>query len=62
MLHRERVRTDHVLTWLLLAHVPLAIGLAALHGMWILAILAGSALGIVPLLVTRSKPGTPPPG
>jgi methyl-accepting chemotaxis protein len=58
MLWSERARADHMLGWLLLAQVPLGIGLAALHGTWILAVVAGSALGIVPLLVTRAKPGT----
>jgi methyl-accepting chemotaxis protein len=58
MLHRERVRADRVLTLLLLAHLPVAIGLGALHDDWVLAIVAGSALALVPLAVARARPGT----
>jgi hypothetical protein len=36
MLHEERVRADRVLSLLLLAHLPFALAVAALHGMWLL--------------------------
>jgi methyl-accepting chemotaxis protein len=58
MLHAEHVRADAVLSKLLVAHLPFAIGLAALHGYWILAIVAGSALSFIPLWVVHVRPGT----
>ena len=58
MLDRERGRADRLLSLLLLVHFPVALGLAALHGMWAVAIIAGGALSFIPFAVTRSRPGT----
>ena len=58
MLAEKRVAADGVLCKLLLAHFPFAIGLAALHGSWLLAIVCGSLLSSVPLLVARRRPGS----
>jgi methyl-accepting chemotaxis protein len=58
MLHDEQVRADAMLSKLLVAHLPFAIGIAALHGYWILAIVAGSALSFIPLWVVHVRPGT----
>jgi methyl-accepting chemotaxis protein len=58
MLHDEQVRADGVLSKLLLAHVPFGIGLAALHGYWVIGIVASLALALIPLAVVRARPGT----
>ncbi|MGA9859695.1 MAG: methyl-accepting chemotaxis protein [Solirubrobacteraceae bacterium] len=58
MLADERVRADGVLSKLLLAHFPFAVAVAAVHGYWLLAIIAGAVLSAVPLLVIRARPGT----
>jgi methyl-accepting chemotaxis protein len=58
MLHAEHAHADAVLSKLLVAHLPFAIGLAALHGYWILALVAGSALSFIPLWVVHVRPGT----
>ena len=42
----------------MLAQLPLAIGLAALHDQWVPAIIAASALALVPLAVARARPGS----
>jgi methyl-accepting chemotaxis protein len=58
MLHAERERADRVLSRLLLAHFPVAVALAAWHGYWAVAIVAGSLLSVVPLLVVKARPAT----
>ena len=58
MLHDERVRADRVLSLLLLAHLPFALAVAALHGTWLLAAVAAPLLALIPFAVTRSHPGT----
>ena len=58
MLHDEQVRADGVLSKLLLAHWPLAVGLAAIHGYWVLAIVAASVLSLGVLWVVTVRPGT----
>jgi methyl-accepting chemotaxis protein len=58
MLHDEQVRADGMLSKLLLAHVPFGIGLAALHGYWVVGIVASLALALIPLAVVRARPGT----
>jgi methyl-accepting chemotaxis protein len=58
MLHDEQVRADGVLSKLLLAHVPFGIGLAALHGYWVIGIVGSLALALIPLAVVRARPGT----
>jgi methyl-accepting chemotaxis protein len=58
MLHDEQVRADGMLSTLLLAHVPFGIGLAALHGYWVIGIVASLVLALTPLAVVRARPGT----
>jgi methyl-accepting chemotaxis protein len=58
MLSEERVRADRLLSRLLLAHLPLGIGLAALHGTWALGIAGSLLLSLVPLAVVRRAPGS----
>jgi methyl-accepting chemotaxis protein len=58
MLYEQRVRADGVLCKLLIAHFPLVLGLAALHGYWLLALIVGALLSGVPLLVVRAHPGS----
>src|SRR5579875_723097 len=58
MLHAEQVKGDRMLSRLLLCLVPVAIGLAALHGMWLAGAGVGAALAAVPWLVASSRPGS----
>ena len=58
MLHDEQVRADGVLSKLLLVHLPFGIGLAALHGYWVIGIAGSLALSLLPLAVVRARPGT----
>src|SRR6202000_161464 len=58
MLHDEQVRADGMLSKLLLAHLPFGIGLAALHGYWVVGIVASLARSLTPLAVVRVRPGT----
>jgi methyl-accepting chemotaxis protein len=58
MLHDEQVRADGMLSKLLLAHWPLAVGFAAIHGYWVVAVVASSVLSLGVLWVVRSRPGT----
>ncbi len=58
MLHEEQVRADSVLSKLLLAHLPFGIGLAALHGYWVVAIIASLVLSLTPLWIVHVRPGT----
>jgi methyl-accepting chemotaxis protein len=58
MLHDEQVRADGMLSKLLLAHLPFGIGLAALHGYWVVGIVASLVLSLTPLAVVRARPGT----
>ena len=57
MLHEERVRSDRILSRLLLVHFPVAVGLGALHGDWTLAIIAGAVLAGVPARSSAPGPG-----
>jgi methyl-accepting chemotaxis protein len=58
MLRDERVRADRVLSALLLAHLPFALAVAAMHGTWVLAAVAAPVLSLVPFAVVRACPGT----
>jgi methyl-accepting chemotaxis protein len=58
MLTDERVRADGVLSKLLLAHFPFAVAVAAVHGYWVLAIIAGAVLSLVPWLAVKARAGT----
>jgi methyl-accepting chemotaxis protein len=58
MLTAEQVRGDRMLSRLLLTQIPIAVGLAALHAMWIAGIAVGLGLAVVPWLVVAWRPGT----
>jgi methyl-accepting chemotaxis protein len=58
MLQHERAKADRVLSGLMLGLFPVALALAAVHGTWIVAIVAGGALSGVAFAVARSRPGT----
>ncbi len=58
MLHAEQVRADRVLSRLLLAHIPFALAVAALHGTWLLAAVAAPLLAGIPFAVARAHPGS----
>jgi len=46
-----------VLSLLLLAHLPVALALAPVHGTWLLAIAAGVPASLIPILLARRAPG-----
>jgi methyl-accepting chemotaxis protein len=58
MLEAEHVKGDRILSRLLLTQFPIAIGLAALHGMWIAGFVVGLAMALIPWLVVSARPGT----
>jgi methyl-accepting chemotaxis protein len=58
MLEAERLKGDRMLSRLLISQVPIAVGLAALHGMWIAGIGVGLAAAVIPWLVVATRPGT----
>jgi methyl-accepting chemotaxis protein len=58
MLAAERTRADRLLSFLLLAHFPVAVALGAWHGYWVLGIVGGAFLSFVPYAVVRARPGT----
>src|SRR5579875_317744 len=58
MLDAEHLKGDRMLSRLLVSQLPIAIGLAALHGMWIAGISVGLAVAIIPWLVVAARPGT----
>ena len=58
MLHEERAKADRVLGGLMLGLFPVALGLAAVHGAWIVAFLAGGLLSGATYFVIRTRPGT----
>ena len=57
VLDKVRRRCDRGLSLLLLAHVPFALGLAALHGMWIPAIAVSLLAGVAPRHLASRRPG-----
>ena len=57
VLDKVRRRCDRGLSLLLLAHVPFALGLAALHGMWIPAIAVSLLAGVAPAYLASRRPG-----
>ena len=57
MLQRGRAQVDRTLGWLLLAHVPVALVLAMLHGTWAAALLIGGPVGIGTFWLTRANAG-----
>ncbi|HZS58732.1 MAG TPA: methyl-accepting chemotaxis protein [Gemmatimonadaceae bacterium] len=50
LLDAVRARTDRALAWLLVAHAPVALTLAALHGDWIAALVFGCGTSLVTLM------------
>ena len=48
---------DRTAGWLILAHWPLALALAAIHGSWTAAIGGGAAVTVVPFVLTRRAAG-----
>ncbi len=58
MLESEHLKGDRMLSRLLVSQFPIAVGLAALHGMWISGIGVGLAMALIPWLVVASCPGT----
>jgi methyl-accepting chemotaxis protein len=58
MLQEERAKADGVLGGLMLGLFPVALGLAAVHGAWLVALIVGGLLSGVTYFVTRTRPGT----
>jgi methyl-accepting chemotaxis protein len=54
-----RRRADRVMSGLLVAHLPVALALAGLHGTWLLAIVVGGAASFIPLALASTRPGAP---
>jgi methyl-accepting chemotaxis protein len=52
--HRQ---TDRTLMWLLVAHLPLALALAPLHGTWLLALGVGGSATLAAVLAVHFAPG-----
>jgi methyl-accepting chemotaxis protein len=58
MLTAEQLKGDRLLSRLLVSQFPIAIGLAALHGMWAAGIGVGLAMCVIPWFVVAARPGT----
>ncbi|HTU28470.1 MAG TPA: methyl-accepting chemotaxis protein [Solirubrobacteraceae bacterium] len=58
MLGAEQLKGDRLLSRLLISQFPIAIGLAALHGMWVPGVSIGLALCVIPWFVVAARPGT----
>jgi methyl-accepting chemotaxis protein len=56
-LNQIRSRADRILALLLVAHFPVAVGLAALHGTWLTAVVWGGAISGGAWWLARTKPG-----
>ena len=56
-LRTVRRRADRTMSLLLLAHLPVALALATLHGTWLLAIVVGGLASFVPLALASRRPG-----
>ena len=52
-----RKRADRTMSLLLLAHLPVALALAAIHGTWLLAIVVGGLASFGPLVLASRRPG-----
>jgi methyl-accepting chemotaxis protein len=52
-----RKRADRTMSLLLLAHLPVALALAAIHGTWLLAIVVGAIASFGPLMLAARCPG-----
>jgi methyl-accepting chemotaxis protein len=58
MLGAEQLKGDRLLSRLLVSQFPIAIGLAALHGMWAAGVGVGLAMCVIPWFVVAARPGT----
>jgi methyl-accepting chemotaxis protein len=56
-LHSIRAGADRALAWLILAHFPVVLGVAAVHGTWWAALLVGTPLVALPFWLARTRPG-----
>jgi methyl-accepting chemotaxis protein len=56
-LRTVRAETDQLLSLLLLAHLPVALVLAAVNGTWSVALLAGVPAAVIPFVLARRAPG-----
>jgi methyl-accepting chemotaxis protein len=56
-LNKIRSRADRMLALLLVAHFPVALGLAALHGTWLTAVLWGGAMSATCWWLAHTRPG-----
>jgi methyl-accepting chemotaxis protein len=56
-LHKIRAGADRALAWLIVAHFPVAVAVAAVHGTWWAGIVFGGAFAAVPFYLARTKPG-----
>ncbi|HEX5621813.1 MAG TPA: methyl-accepting chemotaxis protein [Solirubrobacteraceae bacterium] len=56
-LHKIRASADRALAWLIVAHFPVVLGVAAVHGTWWAGLLVGAPLAAVPFWLSRTKPG-----
>jgi methyl-accepting chemotaxis protein len=56
-LHEVRCKADRTMSLLLLAHVPVALGLATLHGTWLVAFVVGAIAAGIPLALATRHPG-----
>ena len=58
LLGAMRQRSDKAFALLLLAHWPVALGLASLQGTWIAAIVVGGVASLLPCAFARFRPGS----
>ena len=56
-LHQIRAGADRALAWLIAAHFPVVLGIAAVHGTWWAALLVGGPLAAVPFWLSRTHAG-----
>jgi methyl-accepting chemotaxis protein len=52
-----RKRADRLMSLLLLAHLPVALALAAIHGTWLLTVVVGGLASFGPLVLAARRPG-----
>jgi methyl-accepting chemotaxis protein len=56
-LHNIRAGADRALAWLIVAHFPVVLGVAAVHGTWWAALLVGAPLAAVPFWLAQTRAG-----
>jgi methyl-accepting chemotaxis protein len=56
-LNHIRSRADRALAWLLVAHFPVAIGVAAVHETWLPALVFGGFISATTWFLARTRPG-----